>query len=70
MTGLLIFYDGNSEEVGFHGFIDSDWDGDLNDQWSTSGYVFILFGGTISWMRRKQSMVTFSTTEVEYIVAS
>ena len=29
---------------------------------STSGYVFNLFGGVVSWMSKKQSVVTLSTT--------
>jgi hypothetical protein len=32
---------------------------------STSGYVFNLFGGAITWMRKRQVVVTLSTTEVE-----
>ena len=36
-----------------HGFVDADWAGDLNHRISTSGYVFNLFGGAISWMRNK-----------------
>ena len=37
---------------------------------STSGYVFSLFGGAISWMSRKQVVVALSTTEVEYMAAT
>ena len=32
-----------------HGFVDADWAGDLDERRSTSGYVFSLFGGAISW---------------------
>jgi hypothetical protein len=46
-----------------HGFVDSDWDGDLDRRRSTRGYVFNLFGGKISWMRKKQSVVVLSTIE-------
>ena len=60
---------GNFEDVGVHGFVDSDWVGDTNRRKSINGYVFRFFGGAISWMRRKQSMVSLSTTEVEYIIA-
>ena len=67
---LVIFYHGNFEEVGVHGFVDFDWAGDIDDIRSTSGYVFILFGGKTSWMSRKQSVVSLSTTKVEYIVAT
>ena len=53
-----------------HGFIDAAWDGDLDHRRSTSGYVFDLFGGAISWMRKKQVVVALSTIEVEYMVAT
>jgi phosphoribosyl-AMP cyclohydrolase len=50
-----------------HGFVDADWDGDLDRRRSTSGYVFNLFGGAISWMRKRQAVVELSTIEVEYM---
>ena len=34
---------------------------------STSGYIFKLFGSTVSWSTRKQNCVALSSTEVEYI---
>jgi hypothetical protein len=37
---------------------------------STSGYVFNLFGGAISWMRKRQDVVALSTTKVEYMEAT
>jgi len=52
------------------GFCDSDWAGDGVDRKSTSGYVFKLFGCTISWTSRKQSTVALSSTESEYIALS
>eukprot|EP00253_Pinus_taeda_P019651 PITA_19651 len=36
-----------------HGFVDADWVGDLDQRISTSGYVFNLFGGAVSWMSKK-----------------
>ena len=65
-TNLVIYYHGNSEEVKFHGLVNSDWAGDINRRRSTSGYVFRLFGCVISWMSRKQSTVALSTIETEY----
>ena len=50
-----------------HGFVDANWAGDMDQRKSTSGYVFSLFGGAISWMSRKQAVVALSTTEVEYM---
>lgn len=49
------------------GYADSDWAGDKNDSKSTSGYVFKLFGNTVSWATRKQSTVAQSSTEAEYV---
>jgi hypothetical protein len=35
------------------GFMDVDCDGDLDRRISTRGYVFIMFEGAISWMRKR-----------------
>ena len=48
------------------GLTDSDWGGS-NDRRSTSGYVFLLNGGAISWASRKQSVVALSSMEAEYM---
>jgi hypothetical protein len=56
--------------VDIHGFVDADWAGDLDHRRSTSGYVFNLFGGAISWMSKRQAVVALSTTEAEYMAAT
>jgi hypothetical protein len=56
--------------LGIHGFVDADWAGDMDRRRSTSGYVFNLFGGEINWMSKRQSTVTLSTIEVEYMKAT
>ena len=53
-----------------HGFVDADWARDLDHRRSTSGYVFSLFGGAISWMSKKQAIVALSTTKVEYMATT
>ena len=53
-----------------HGFVDADWALDLDQRRSTSGYVFNLFGGEVSWMSKKESIVALSTTKVEYMVTT
>ena len=49
------------------GYIDSDFQLDLDFKKSTSGCVFTLGGGAISWRSDKQSCITNSTIEVEYV---
>jgi len=51
-------------------YTDSDFAGDPDDRKSTSGDVFMLARGTITWRARKQPLVAFSTVEAEYIGAS
>ena len=48
-------------------FTDSDYAGDEEDSKSTSGYVFLLSSGVVSWMSKKQPIVTLSTTEAEFV---
>lgn len=61
-TDLGIFYKrrGDAELIVY---TDSDYTGDLNDRKSTSGYIFSLSGGAVSWASKKQPVVTLSTTE-------
>ena len=47
---------------------DADWAGDLDDRHSTTGNVFLMAGGAISWMNKKQAIVALSTSEAEYML--
>ena len=49
------------------GFSDADWAEDMDDQHSTTGNLF-MSRGAISWLSRKQPVVTLSTAEAEYVV--
>ena len=51
----------------FVAYSDADWAGDLDDRKSTSGYLFQICGGAVSWRSKKQSSVALSTAEAEYI---
>ena len=44
---------GQNITVDVQGFVDADWEGDLNCRRSTSAYVFNLFGGAVSWMSKR-----------------
>ena len=52
------------------GFTDADWAGDVVERKSTSGYVFQICGGTVSWRSKRQEIVALSSTEAEYIALS
>ncbi|GER47805.1 gag-pol polyprotein [Striga asiatica] len=52
------------------GYSDSDFQSDKDESKSTSGYVFTLGSGAISWRSAKQKCVADSTMEAEYIAAS
>ncbi len=59
---------GGSNET-FVGYCDADYAGDLDSRRSTTGYVFLMFGGAVSWSSRLQPMVAVSTVEAEYLSA-
>ncbi|KAA0044919.1 putative mitochondrial protein [Cucumis melo var. makuwa] len=64
-----LFYK-KSEKSSLVGLTDSDYAGDLGDRKSTFGYVFMMNSTAISWCSKKQSIVTLSTTEAEFVVAT
>ena len=49
------------------GFCDANWVTDNDEVSSTSGYVFTLGGGAISWKSSKQTCIARSTMESEFI---
>ena len=48
------------------GFTDSYWVSDPDDRKSTTGYVFSLGSGPITWACKKQQALALSSAEAEY----
>jgi len=69
-TNLGILYKRGANNLQLLAFTDSDYAGDLDDRKSTSGYVFMLGTGAVSWASKKQNVVALSTTEAEYMAAA
>jgi hypothetical protein len=69
-SDFALCYHGNLIEsqrtLSIRGYLDSDWAGDIDNRRSTSGYLFMMNGGTMSWMSKQQAVVTLSTIKVEY----
>jgi hypothetical protein len=49
------------------GYSDANWIFDTNDTKSTSRYVFTLGGAAVSWKSSKQTCITRSKMESEFI---
>ncbi|RVW95606.1 Retrovirus-related Pol polyprotein from transposon TNT 1-94 [Vitis vinifera] len=64
IVGMLGRYLSNPEIVGYS---DSNFAGCLDSRRSTSGYIFMLAGGVVSWKSVKQTLIASSTMETEFI---
>ena len=53
--------------VVLEGFTDASWITSATDNKSTSGWIFTLGGTAISWASKKQTCISHSTMEVEFI---
>ena len=60
-------WDTQGLEAGLLGYSDADYAGDTEDRHSTTGHLFLLNRGPISWTSAKQRCVATSTAESEYI---
>lgn len=65
--GLLYF---NSEKLRLTTYSDADHAGDIETRRSTTGYVFMIGDGIVSWGSERQKSVSISTMEAEYMAAS
>ncbi|KAK9769258.1 putative Integrase catalytic domain-containing protein [Seiridium cardinale] len=60
---LELVYRGDS--INLQGFSDADWAGDRETRRSTSGYIFNLGSGAVSWSSKRQPTVSLSSCESE-----
>jgi hypothetical protein len=51
-------------------YTDADWAGFIDDRRSTSGATFYLGECLVSWLKKKQSSISLSTTRAEYITST
>lgn len=51
-------------------FVDADFANNVNDRKSVSGFVIKVFNNTVFWKSKKQTVVSLSTAEAEYIAMS
>ena len=62
-----LVYGGTND--GLEGYTDTDGSSQEHRH-AISGYVFLMNGGAISWSSKKQTLVTLSTAESEYVAAT
>ena len=67
-TDYALCYQGSDLQL--EGYTDADWAGDLDERRSTSGFVFLLGCGAISWSSKKQTCIALSTMEAEFVAFS
>ncbi|GAA0168533.1 transmembrane signal receptor [Lithospermum erythrorhizon] len=69
-TDYGIFYQKGAVGGELVAYTDSDYARDTEDMKSTTGYVFKLSSGVVTWSSEKQSIVTLSIREAEFMAAT
>jgi len=64
---LGIFEIGNGKPSVLQGYIDADYARDLDQQRSTTSYIFTIAECIISWKVKLQDTMALSTTEMEHM---
>ena len=64
--GYMLTYQ-KYENLEIIGYSNSNFAGYQDSKRSTSGYIFMLAGGTISWKSAKQILIASSTMAVKFI---
>jgi hypothetical protein len=58
------------DNIVLSGYCDADYAGDTNDRRSTTGYMFKVGSGAVSWNSKRQQTTATSTVEAEYMATS
>eukprot|EP00253_Pinus_taeda_P003928 PITA_03928 len=66
MIGSLLYL----TDLTLHAYKDADWAGSVDDRKSTSGGAFFMGSRLVSWFSKKQSSISLSTAEAEYVAAA
>ena len=64
---MLVYKKIEDQDFEIKAYADASYKSDMDDLKSTSGYIFVLAGGAISWKTAKQSLTATSTFQAEYI---
>jgi hypothetical protein len=57
-------------DITLHAYTDADWAGSVDDRKRTSGGAFYMGPRLVSWFSKKQSSISLSTVEAEYVAAA
>jgi hypothetical protein len=63
----LGFWYSSKDSFTLKSYLDVDWAGSVDDRKSTSGGAFFLGESLVAWISKKQSSISLSSTEDEYI---
>jgi transposase InsO family protein len=58
------------KDIVLSGYCDADYAGDTSDRRSTTGYMFKVGSGAVSWNSKRQQTTATSTVEAEYMATS
>ena len=66
-TKDLMLTDQRTNILDVVGFCDANFTGCIDDKKSTTGYIFMMVGGVVSWKSVKQTLIASSTMEAEHV---
>ncbi len=68
---LSIVYDGSlNRSITLKGYCNVDWGGNQENRHSTTGFIFQICGGAVSWNSKKQPTIALSLTKAKYMSAT